>query len=63
MAQGRIQDGAFQAQCEVCGRWQEVEPAPLPAEPFFSHWEAHFDCCQRRQRVRFTLEKDELDFH
>ncbi len=63
MAEGRVENGVFLARCETCGRWREVEPVPLVAELFFSHWQAEFSCCGRRQRAVITLEKDELDFH
>jgi hypothetical protein len=63
MATGKMENGVYWARCEVCGRWRQVEPAPLKAEPFFAHFQALFTCCGHRQRAGFTVEKDELDFH
>ncbi len=63
MADLRTFEGGFEARCELCGRWREVELRQLPCDAFFEHHEALFTCCGLEQSARLTVEKDELDFH
>jgi hypothetical protein len=59
----KIAAGKFLAQCQECGRWQEVNPELRGSEGFFEEWAEEFRCCDRDQTAVFTLEKDYLDFH
>lgn len=63
LATTKIEAGKFLAQCRECGRWREVSPKVQKAEGYFEVWEADFSCCNQTQTVRFTLEKDYVDFH
>ncbi len=63
MAQLRCEGGRYEARCEYCGAWHEVEPRQLPCDPFFENYEARFTCCGRPQVAQLAVEKDELDFH
>ena len=63
MALLRIGAGRYEAQCQHCGAWHEIEPRRQEEDAFFVHWQADFTCCGVQQRATLTVEKDELDFH
>ncbi len=63
MADLRIAGGRYEARCEHCGAWREVEPRQLPCDAFFEYYQADFICCGVQQLARLTVEKDEIDFH
>ncbi|MGQ9688482.1 MAG: hypothetical protein ACUVXF_06805 [Desulfobaccales bacterium] len=63
MAELRSSGGRYEARCDHCGRWQEVELQQLPCDAFFSHFITEFCCCGIQQVAKLTVEKDELDFH
>lgn len=63
MTRIRITAGRYEARCEHCGAWREVNLRQLPFDPYFAHYQAEFICCGVQQTVPLTVEKDELDFH
>jgi hypothetical protein len=63
MALLRMGARRYEAQCQHCGGWREVDPQQLPCDTYFSHYQAEFTCCGVQQIAQLTVEKDELDFH
>jgi|UniRef100_A0A7C3UYU7 hypothetical protein len=63
VARLRISDGRYEACCEYCGAWREVQVRQLPGDLFFENYQADFSCCGVSQTARLAVEKDELDFH
>jgi hypothetical protein len=64
MAQIRIVgDNKYEAQCRLCGAWQEVQPQPVPGYTYFSHFQAEYTCCGVQQTAQLTVERDEMDVH
>ncbi len=59
----RIVDGKYEARCQKCGAWREVEVRQLPCDAFFENYQASFTCCGLPQVAHLAVEKDELDFH
>ncbi len=62
-ANSKAENGAFFAQCRLCGRWREVQARPVGADSFFTFWQAEFQCCKTPQAAYFTLEKEDDDVH
>ena len=62
-ALGRLQEGRFYAQCQECGRWQQVHATAVQADLYFEYWQAVFTCCQRLQTAWITVEKVDDDVH
>ncbi len=63
MAQLRFAGGRYEARCERCGAWRQVEARQLPCDLYFEHYQADFTCCGIPQVAQLAVEKDELDFH
>jgi|WetSurMetagenome_2_1015567.scaffolds.fasta_scaffold165400_2 hypothetical protein len=63
MAELRGAGGNFEARCEYCGVWREVEVRQLACDTFFENYQADFTCCGVSQVAQLAVEKDELDFH
>ncbi len=63
MAELRSAGGRFEARCENCGAWREVNVRQLACDTFFEHYEADFICCGMPQTAQLAVEKDEIDFH
>jgi|UniRef100_A0A7V6A5C2 hypothetical protein len=63
MAELRSAKGTYEARCEYCGVWREVEARQLACDTFFEHYRADFSCCGVSQVAHLAVEKDELDFH
>jgi hypothetical protein len=63
MAELRITGGRYEARCERCGAWREVNVRQLACDAFFENYQADFTCCGVPQTARLAVEKDELDFH
>jgi hypothetical protein len=63
MAELRSAGGRYEARCEHCGAWREVEIRQLACNTFFENYQADFVCCGMPQTARLAVEKDELDFH
>jgi hypothetical protein len=63
MAELRIKDGRYEARCELCHTWREVQVRQLACDTFFEHYQADFTCCGVPQTAPLAVEKDELDFH
>jgi hypothetical protein len=63
VAELRSAGGRYEARCEHCGAWREVEVRQLACDAFFENYQADFTCCGVLQTARLAVEKDELDFH
>jgi hypothetical protein len=63
MAELRSAVDRYEARCELCGAWREVEVRQLACDTFFENYQADFTCCGVPQTAHLAVEKDELDFH
>ena len=63
MAELRVTNGTYEARCEHCGAWRQVQVRQLPCDTFFENYQADFTCCGTPQTAQLAVEKDELDFH